>query len=294
MQERFKSTAARIAGRSPVQDVLTSRWRVASIAVACLALVWAALDIRIIGHVFGDATSYWLAWHGPLYEAAKPLWSPHFVYAPPAALAFWPLAQLPETAFLVVWTALGVAAYAWLLAPLPLAARLPAFCAGVLFSLNGNIEWVLALVAVAGLRWPALWLVALFTKVAPFMGFGWFVLRGEWRNVAWTAGLGLALVAISMLLLPGAWQTWAAMVRTFASQTEATQALNPLLPPIPFVVRALAAIALLVWGARKDRPVVLALVLALSQPDWQPWAFGFLAAVPRLMRPPEPIVAQAS
>jgi hypothetical protein len=177
----------------------------------------------------------------------------------------------------------------WLLAPLPLPARLPAIAAGFLFSLNGNIEWVLALVAVYGLRWPALWLVALFTKVAPFVGFGWFVIRGEWRSVAWTAGFGVALVAISAVLLPGTWPTWLGMLGTLASQTEAANTLNPLLPPIPFVARALVAVVLVWWGARSNRPVVLPFVLALCQPDWQPWAFGFLAAVPRLLRPPVPV-----
>jgi hypothetical protein len=268
-------------------------WRLASFGVAWLALAWAILDIRMMlifnGSVFGDANVYYSAWHGPLYHATVSLQITQFIYSPAAALAFWPLAQLPHDAYIVVWTALGTAAYVWLLAPLPRAARLPAIAAGILFSLNGNIEWVLALMAVFGLRWPALWLVALFTKVAPFLGFGWFVIRGEWRSVAWTAGLCVALVAISAVLLPGAWPTWIGMLGTLGTEAHETVTFNSLMPPIPLVARVLAAIALVWWGARHNRPVVLPLVLALCQPDWQPWALGLLAAVPRLMRPPAPV-----
>jgi hypothetical protein len=256
-------------------------WRLSSFGVACLALIWAVLDTHLIGRVFGDSTSYWSAWHGPLYDPSAPLWTPHFVYAPPAALAFWALAQLPEGAFVVLWAAVGAAAYVWLLAPLPLPARVPAIAAGTLFALNGNIEWLLALVAVFGLRWPTLWLVALFTKAAPFLGFAWFVIRREWGSVARTALVGLVIVGVSAILLPGAWPTWIGMVRAFGSQTET--AVNQLVPAVPFAVRFVGAAALLLWGALRGRPIVLPFVLALCQPDMQPWAFGFLAAVPRLL-----------
>jgi hypothetical protein len=76
------------------------------------------------------------------------------------------------------------------------------------------------------------------------------------------------------------------MLRTLGSEAQATTTYNSLMPPIPLVARGVAAVALLWWGARRNRPVVLPLVLVLSQPDWQPWAFGLLAAVPRLLHPP--------
>jgi hypothetical protein len=265
-------------------------WRLTTFTVAWLALAWAALNLRmmIIFNVpmAADAKDYWMEWHGPLYDPTVSLWLGHFNYSPVAALAFWPLAQLPETVFLLVWIAMGVAAYTWLLAPLPLASRLPAMAAGLLFTFTGNLEWVLALVAIFGLRWPALWLIALFSKVSPFVGFGWFVIRGEWRNVALTGALGVALIAISALLLPGAWPTWIANLRTLGSEASATVTYNSLMPPIPLAIRGVAAVVLVWWGARNNRPVVLPFVLVLSQPDWQPWAFGLLAAVPRLLDPP--------
>jgi hypothetical protein len=76
------------------------------------------------------------------------------------------------------------------------------------------------------------------------------------------------------------------MLGTLGSETAATFSYNSLMPPVPFVVRGAVAFGLVVWGARKNRPFVLPLVVALAQPDWQPWAFGLLAAVPRLMQTP--------
>jgi hypothetical protein len=262
-------------------------WRLAAFGVAWLALAWAVLFLRMMivfnGTVIGDSGCFWNAWHGPLYNATVSLTVSQFDYSPVAALALWPLAQLPYDAFLIVWIALACTAYVWLLAPLPLAARLPAMAAGILFSLNGNIEWILALVAVFGMRWPVLWLTALFTKVVPFVGFGWFVIRGEWRNVAWTAVFAVVLAVVSALILPAAWPQWFGFVGSLASQAQTTVVFSSLMPPIPLAVRGVGALALVWWGARNNRPAVLPLVLALCQPDWQPWAFGYLAAMPRLM-----------
>jgi hypothetical protein len=268
-------------------------WRLATFAVAWLALAWAILDVRmmVIFHLplTSDANDYWMAWHGPLYDTAVSLTLAHFNYSPVAALAFWPLSQLPQTVFLVLWTSLGTAAYVWLLAPLPLASRLPAIAAGFLFSLNGNIDWLLALVAVLGLRWPSLWLIALFTKVAPFIGFAWFAIRGEWRRVAQTAALAVVVTGISLVLLPGAWLTWIGMLGTLGREAAATPMYNSLMPPIPLFLRLAAAIVLVWVAARRDRPVLLVFVLVLSQPDWHPWALGILAAVPRLYNPAVPV-----
>jgi len=265
-------------------------WSLATFGVAWLALAWAILDVRmmVIFHLplTSDANDYWWAWHGPLYDTAVSLTLAHFNYSPVAALAFWPLAQLPHNAFLVVWTTLGTGAYLWMLKPLPLASRLPAIAAGFLFSLNGNIEWLLALVAIFGLRWPSLWLIALFTKVSPFLGFAWFAIRGEWRSVARTAGLAGVLTAASLVLLPSAWPTWIGMLGQLGREAAATPFYNSLMPPIPLVVRLLCAIVLVWVAARSNRPILLTLVLVLSQPDWHPWAFGLLAAVPRLYSPP--------
>jgi hypothetical protein len=53
-----------------------------------------------------------------------------------------------------VWTAIGIATYAWLLQPLPQVPRSMALVAGALFALNGNIEWALAAMVVVGMTQP--------------------------------------------------------------------------------------------------------------------------------------------
>ena len=249
-----------------------------TLGVAALALFYAAFNLYIYGP-FVDTRAYWLPWSRPIYDPGLNLWMPHFVYSPVAALVLRPFGLLPFPAFAALWTVLGIAAYAWLLRPLPLVPRLTALLAGCALALNGNSEWTLALMAVLGMRRAPVWLLAAFTKVIPFLGFGWFVLLRDWRAVAQTALGGGVLVAISAAIMPGEWVTWVHMLATFTGQAGGA---GVLVPPVPLVPRLVAAAALLAWGALRRQPLVLPLVLIATQPDLQPWAFGYLAAVPRL------------
>ena len=231
---------------------------------------------------FIDTASFWLPWSRPIYDPSLPLSVPHFVQSPVLALFLRPFGLLPFPVFAVGWTCLAGVAYWWLLRPLPPAPRVITFAAACTFALNGNIEWALAVAAVIGVRRPSAWLVAAFTKVAPFLGFGWFVLRRQWRAVAVTAGVGLALVAASAVLLPGAWPAWIGMLRAFGSEPTFG---GPFVPNVPLLPRLVVAVALLALGTARRQPAVLALVLLLAQPDLQPWALGYLAAAPRLLTP---------
>ena len=257
-------------------------YRLGAFSLSWFSFAWAIVDTVKIGHLFGDSTAYWAAWHTPtIYLPQAVLDQPTFTYSPVAALAIWPFAQLPQAVFLCAWSFVGVCAYAWLLAPLPWIHRIPAMGAGVLFALNGNIEWLLAVISIVGLRCAALWLVAAFTKVTPMAGFAWFVVRGEWRQVAVSAVVGAALVVASALLLPGAWLTWVGRLVQFSGD----QGVNYLAPSIPILPRLVVGLMVVAWGARTNRPWTLAAMLVITQPDLQPWAFGYLAALPRLSAP---------
>ena len=246
--------------------------------VGIVGLAYGLLTLYAFGP-FLDTQASWLPWSRPIYNTSLPLWIPHFVGSPVMALFLRPLGLLPFPVFVTAWSALAGVAYWWLLRPLAPAPRLIAFAAACSFVLNGNVEWALAVMVVAGMSRPWAWLLAAFAKVAPFLGFGWFVLQRDWRGVAITAVGGAVLVAVSVVLLPGAWPEWIGMLATFQGQTQHS---GLFIPAIPLLPRLPVALALLIWGALRRQPLVLPLVLLLSQPDLQPWALGYLAAVPRL------------
>jgi Glycosyltransferase family 87 len=253
-------------------------WNLLSFTVGFVALCYGLLVLYAFGP-FVDTRSFWLPWSGPIYDPSLPLWIPHFVQSPVLALLLRPFGVLPFPIFAAAWTTLAAGTYWWLLRPLPPAPRLLALLAGFTFALNGNVEWALAGMAVLGMTRPWIWLLAAFTKITPFAGFGWFVLQRDWRAVGATCLGGALLVVVSMALLPGAWPTWIGMVLAFRDQTAHAGLLTPAIPLLPRLAVALVTLA---WGVTRRQPPVLPVVLVLAQPDLQPWVLGYLAAVPRL------------
>lgn len=279
MQDRPPETVT-MSEHGPAATAANGAWLLNLLAfvVGIVGLVYGLLTLYAFGP-FLDTQASWLPWSRPIYDAGLPLWIPHFVGSPVMALLLRPLGILPFPVFVIAWTAVGGATYWWLLRPLAPAPRVVAFAAACSFVLNGNIEWALAAMVVVGMSRPAVWLLAAFAKVAPFVGFGWFVLQRDWQAVAITAVTGTLLVAVSALLLPGAWPVWFGMLATFQGQTQHT---GLFVPAVPLLPRLPVALAVLTWGAMRRQPLVLPLVLLLAQPDLQPWALGYLAAAPRL------------
>ena len=72
------------------------------------------------------------------------------------------------------------------------------------------------------------------------------------------------------------------MLRAFGSEPTFG---GPFVPNVPLLPRLVVAVAVLALGTARRQPAVLALVVLLAQPDLQPWALGYLAAVPRLLTP---------
>jgi hypothetical protein len=110
--------------------------------------------------------------------------------------------------------------------------------------------------------------------------------------VATTTVIGVALVAVSAVALPGEWSTWGRMLSSFAGEPDVGQlSLTAWVPAIPLAPRLLLAAIAVVWGARTRTVAVLPIVLLLSQPDLQSWELGYLAALPRLWLPRLPNAA---
>lgn len=208
-----------------------------------------------------DAHAYWLAWHhSPMY-GLPPNTADAYLYSPAFAQVLWPLAQLPWPLFLAAWAIAGFALYAWLLRPLgrALAAPLLLFCLPQ--AMVGNIWPLLALVLVFGFRRPGLWALPLLTKVTAGVGLVWFAARGEWRSLARVLVPTVLVTATSVAISPQLWVDWLHILGGGGTGGSTAGGYD-----IPLVYRLPVALALVVYAARRSRPALLAVAMALACP----------------------------
>ena len=213
-----------------------------------------------------DAHAYWAV------NVADPYTRPvatfdAFTYTPPAALFFGLLGHVPFEVFQAGWTLLIGLALLWLAGPWSLLFLVIPVVASDIYV--GNIHVLLAAAIVASLRWPALWAVPLLTKPSCGVGLLWYVARGEWRRLLLALGTTAAFAASTLILAPDLWPKWIDYVLgTGLSPNVGTAAWIP----IPFVVRLPAAVLLVLWGARTDRPWTVPTASMLALPVL--WAVG--------------------
>lgn len=200
---------------------MTGVWRyLPPLALAVFAL-GVGVVIAVSGDTFGyDFAAYWLAGRRlldgqPLYDATvtQAIGFGVWLYPPPAAAAFIPLAIVPHGMATAVWIALMTAATVAAIAIVPV---------------SGRTRWLVLLLA--GVMWPVSYAIKL-GQVTPllFLGFaaawrcldrpaavglagglggalklqpglilGWALLAGRWRALA--AGLAVAAAAVSLSL----------------------------------------------------------------------------------------------
>ncbi|GAB3035305.1 hypothetical protein GCM10011376_19020 [Nocardioides flavus (ex Wang et al. 2016)] len=259
------------------------------LALALRALAWAGslifawLSVTLVATELGfgvDSHAYWSAWRGEMYGAA-PATRDAYLYSPAFAQALWPLAQLPWPAFAVIWALGATAAIVWLAAGAGKTWAVPLFLLGTFEILTGNVNWVLAVIAVVGLRLPGVWTIALMTKVTPALGPVWFLARGEWRQLGTSIAWAATLVALSVSISPDLWRQWWDFLTTH-SGSAAGQVGSAFLPPL--WIRLPAVVALVVWGARTDRVWTLPVGMALSSPVSGIGQLVVLLAIPRLLK----------
>jgi hypothetical protein len=230
-----------------------------------IVLMGVLVGFRLLGvypwneYVF-DLHAYWITRFGVSYagEHAGPAGA--FLYSPAFAQVISPLTSLPLPLFAAVWTAIMAGLLLWLTGRnVFLVAMLPP----VLLSLvQGQLDVVYAAVAVVGLRWPAVWAIPLLTKVTPGIGIVWFLVRREWRSLAIAVGVTAAVMAVSFALDPGAWVGWLSLVYRAEFPSDPTLVYVPL----PLQLRAPIALAVIVWGARTDRPWTIPVAMTLAMP----------------------------
>ena len=213
-------------------------------------LVWLVIVAlaQPLGRSWGsglEAFCYWASHLSAPYANSDWTRPGAYVYSPAFLQLVSPLTALPWGVFMGVWTAIMLAAVRYLTGP-----RL--FALGALLAVfelfGGNISLLLAVAMVVGFRWPAAWAFVILTKVTPGIGLLWFVVRREWRQLGIALGATAAVVAVSYVVMPGAWAEWIQVLIRVAGRDGTWAAV-----PIPFLVRLPFAIAIVVWGARTDR-----------------------------------------
>ncbi len=222
-----------------------------------------------------DARAYWSVSPDDPYSAGVGQESA-YLYSPAFLQIVSPLRSLSWTAFLVVWTVLLLAVLRWLTGPLLFA---PLLVLALPELWGGNIAIVMAAGIVVGFRWAGAWALLILTKVTPGLGLLWFLVRREWRSLAWAGVATVGVIGSSAAIMPEAWGDW---FRLLVASTGASTVGHSL--PIPLWARLPVAAAVIVVAARTYRPWLLPAGVLLALPVIWWGSFAILAASVALRR----------
>jgi hypothetical protein len=224
-----------------------------------------------------DARAYWEAARGEMY--ARPVVGSHaaYLYSPAFIQGLLPVLSLPFHAFLAVWYVMAAVSLTWMARWWLPIVLMTGFVG--LDIVRGNIEPLMAVAVVIGMRHPATWAFILLTKVTPGVGLLWFAARREWRNLAIALAATASVAGLSYVVAPSLWFDW---FRSLAGNT-AVDTSWPLFP-VPLVLR-LAIAATIVWyGARRGWAWTVAVAATLALPNLWPVNLTLLVAAIPLSR----------
>ena len=236
------------------------------------------------GHVGFDAFAYWAL------DPAAPYTRPNsvlgaFLYPPPMVRLFQPAALLEWAQFWFAWTALLVGTAVWLGGRRALLVL--AFPPVALELYYGNVNLLIAAAIALGFRYPAAWAFVLLTKATPGIGLLWFAVRREWRSLGIALGVTAAVVAVSFVFDSRLWFEWFEALGRDAGADLGGPLASPLWLRLPI------AAAVVIWGARTDRPWTVPVAATVALPVVWIAGLSILAAIVALDRPalrPTPIV----
>ncbi len=223
-----------------------------------------------------DAHAYWAVRIEDPYVRSTFGTLDAFLYSPAFAQAFSPLAHLPWAAFTALYAGAMLATTVWLAGPVRGRWLVPFALFAVPEFVAGNIHIFLAAALVLGMRYPAAWSFVLLTKVLPGVGLVWFAVRREWRFLGAALAIAGGIAALSFAVAPQLWPAWFAVLRGSDPMPGVT-AYQP-----AWWLRLPVALALVVWGARSDRPWTIALAALVALPTFWTSSIATLLAVPRL------------
>jgi hypothetical protein len=280
------SRAGRAELSSPNERTITVVGRqlplVAVLGVMALVAFW--LAIVYFAEPWGtsllpsgmDARCYWLPTLADPYLHSNWLDQIAYPYSPAFLQLLEPIRLLPWPVFMAAWTAILMAALAYMTGPRLILLGLAFF--GLMEIWGGNIELLVAVSIVLGFRWPAAWSFVLLTKITPGIGLLWFVVRREWRSLAIALAATAAIAAASFVLMPDAWQRWPQVLAGNVGKGGTWAAV-----PIPLAVRLPLSLALVVWGARTNRRWTVPVSAMLALPAlWYGGLSIMIATLPLL------------
>lgn len=197
-------------------------------------------------------------------------------YPPPLIQLLAPFHLLPFPVFAGLWVGLTFVVF------LVLAGRwapLLLFFPPVLAELFlGNVNLLIALAIVVGMRQPAAWAFVLLTKLTPGIGLLWFAARREWRSLAIALSATGAVALASFILAPNLWLEFRDAV---TAQAGAAIEVPPLALQVSLPVRLVLAAVLVVFAARTDRAWVVPIAATIGAPAiWGNVLVILIAAVP--------------
>ena len=236
-----------------------------------------------------DEHAYWLAARHlldglPLYDPTATSVVPYAYWYPPVlAQVMVPVALvLPSLWFTAGWTLLMLVSLWWLAGRnILLALALVAFPPVAIELWFRNIHLVLAVLLVLSVRRAWLFPVGAGIKLAPGVGIAWLAARGRWRDAGVAVGVGIAILAVSVVVSPGAWADWVAIVTARGPGDEAS------FLPVPFLARAVAGLILALIAGRVRRPwgeVLLVIAVTLALPTLWMTGLSLLVAVVPMWR----------
>lgn len=266
-------SGAAFAKQFPVfmRAALLAAWILAGLVVG--KIVQSVVDEpRVYGQ---DSHAYWLAAQGELSYSRAAGTLDAYLYSPAFLWMLKPLSWLPWSFFLAAWTVLLLVIAVWLVRPLRWPWAVPLFIYCLPEVLVNNIFLLLAMAAVLGMRWPAMWAFPVLTKVTMGLGLLWFARRGQWKKFMVGAAATALVVLIGCVLQPQAWLEWFEFLVSNRDGTKDGVAL--------FALRCLIAIALVITASRFNIPWLLAPAMLMASPvlvSIVPAAL--LVAIPRL------------
>ncbi len=250
-------------------------------AVSVIVLLWLWWQFSVYHADGSDMRSYYNLNLANLYGNAVLGERGSFLYSPAFAVGVAPFTELSWLAFYGLWTGLAIGALALVLGPL-LAVVAVLLLPFVQVDIGyGNINALLALSIVAGMRWPGAWSFVLLTKVTPGIGILWFAVRREWRSLGIALALTFGLVLASIAVVGvGPWVDW---LRLLATSTRPTVWDEANLIPLALPLRLVGAAGLVTIGALRGWRWMVPIACFVAMPIT--WSYGLillLAIVPLL------------